>query len=94
MDLEEEKKEEITGLKILLLQFPPWQWVKNLTTVAQFTVETQVWSPAWHSGIPAAAVVKVAAAAQIQSLAQEFSFAVGTAKKKKSSSIRLGIYPN
>jgi len=27
------------------------QWVKNLTAVVWVTVEVQVWSPAWHSGL-------------------------------------------
>ena len=51
------------------------QWVKNLTLAAQVTVEAWIQSPAQHSGLRdlvAAAAADVAAAAQIQSLAQVF----------------------
>ena len=49
------------------------QWVKNPTAAAQVTMEVQVQSPAWHSGLKG--WVKgsgiASAVAQIQSLAQE-----------------------
>ena len=51
------------------------QWVKSVTAAAWATAEAWVSSPAQHSGLKGSSVV--AAAAQIQSLAQELPYAVG-----------------
>ena len=53
------------------------QWFENLTAAAQVAAETGVWSlglQQWVKGFSIAT-----AAAQIQSLAQEFSYIVGAA---------------
>ena len=61
------------------------QWVKGPTAATWVTVEAQVPSLAWCSGLNgssiAAAVAWVAAAAQIQSLAQELPYAMDAAVK-------------
>ena len=57
------------------------QEVKNLTAVAQVAEEAQVRSLGWHSGLKGSGVA--AAAAWIQSLAQELPYAVGAAVKLK-----------
>ena len=35
------------------------QWVKNLTAAAQVAAESQVWSPAWHSGLKDPALLQL-----------------------------------
>ena len=61
------------------------QWVKNLTAVACVTMEVRVCSLAqWVKGSSSAT-----AAAWIQSLAWELTYAVGTAIKKKKKKISL-----
>lgn len=61
-------------------------WVKNPTSVALVAMEAQVQFPSlvqWVKGSSAAtAVTQVTAAAQIESLAWELQYAVGTAIKK------------
>ena len=62
------------------------QWVKNPIATAWVASEAQIRSPAPRtvvkgSGI-AIAVAQVTAAAQIQSLAQEYLYTVGVAKKQ------------
>ena len=63
------------------------QWVKNMTAVAQVAVEVWVCSltPAqWVKGSGIAAVMaQLAVVAQIQFLAQEFSYAAGATIKNK-----------
>ena len=56
------------------------QWVKNPTAAAQVAVEARILSPVWHSELKHCCSI-VAAAAQIQSLAQELPYAVGVAIK-------------
>ena len=51
------------------------------------SVESWVWSLAWHSGLRisiAAAVAKVDAPAQVWPLARELPYAAGVAKKEKN----------
>ena len=66
-----------------LIEFPPWQWVKNPTVVAPVAMAAQVGSPALCSGLKDMVVAQVTALAQIQSLACEIPYAVGVAMKKK-----------
>ena len=42
------------------------RWVKHLNAAAWVSVEVQVQSPAWHSGLKDPAAARVAAAARIQ----------------------------
>ena len=61
------------------------RWIKNPATVAWITVEVWVWPLAWNSGLKDPALpqlwCRLAAAAQIQPLAQELPCAVGAAIK-------------
>ena len=58
------------------------QWVKNLTAVAQVTVEVHVQTLALYNGLKDPSIAAVAT--WIQSLARELIYAVGVVIKKKS----------
>ena len=76
------------GLEVLAVA----QQVKNLTAVAQVTVEAQVWSLAWCSGLKVPMLLqlwcRITTVAWIWSLAWEISYATIVAIKKKKN-IRL-----
>lgn len=57
------------------------QWVKNLTAVAQVTVEVHVQTLALYNGLKDPSIAAVAT--WIQSLARELIYAVGVVIKKK-----------
>ena len=67
-------------LEIYIWEFLLWcRGLKNLTAVARAAAEVWVPSPAQHRSGMATALAEVAAAARIQPLARELTFAAGSA---------------
>ena len=63
------------------------QWVKNLIAVAWVTVEVQIWSPAWHSGLkdPVLPQLQLRSQLWLRFWPRELQYAIGAAIKRQKT---------